>query len=312
MNYPMNYPMKVSDEVTEAIKAGMAVVALESTIISHGMPWPQNVETALSIEALVREGGAVPATIVLMEGSLVVGLSTSQIEAMGRKGRDVVKVSRRDMPLILAKREMGATTVSATMIAAARAGIHVFVTGGLGGVHRGWQGSMDISADLREFSRSPVCVVCAGAKAILDLPATMEYLETEGIPVLGFETDELPAFYSRRSGIALQQRVDNCEQAARAWLISRSIFESQGMIIACPVPEDDEIHETIMGEHIGKALEESRSQGIRGKDVTPFLLARVCELTGGESLKANIALVRNNARIGTELACAIAELLRNN
>lgn len=303
-------PLRKSGEAADALDSGRPVLALESTIISHGMPYPENVQTALAIEGLVREAGVVPATVAVMNGEIVVGLTADEIERLGHEGRGVTKVSRRDLPMAIAKKILGATTVSATMIGAHLAGIDVFVTGGIGGVHRDWADSLDISADLREFSRSPVFVVCAGAKAILDLLATMEYLETEGVPVLGYRTSELPAFYSRESGIGLAHSVDDCAEAARAWLACRAIYPHQGMILACPIPPEAEIPAAIMRDYIETALADCTRAGVRGKEVTPYLLARVSELTGGKSLRANISLVENNALVGSVLASEIAKARR--
>jgi len=296
------------------------VVALESTIISHGMPWPQNAETALRVEAAVREHGAVPATVAVLGGRLCAGLSAGQIEMLARTGTAVRKLSRRDLPLALAGSALagsafagqggglGATTVAATMIAAAHAGIRVFATGGIGGVHRGAASSFDISADLLELARTPVAVVCAGAKAILDLPLTLEVLETHGVPIAGYGTDELPAFYSRHSGIKLPWRLDTPEAVAAALRAQDVATPGQGFVVANPIPLEFEIPAQQIQQHIDSALADAAQQGITGAAVTPFLLARVAELTGGASLIANIELVLANARLAALIAVAYAAL----
>ncbi len=304
----MNPLLDIHPEIVTALQAGRPVVALESTIITHGMPWPQNVDTALRVEAAVRDAGAVPATIAILGGRLKAGLRPEDIDVLGRAGHAVPKASRRDLPLLLSTGAMGATTVATTMIVAALAGIRVFATGGIGGVHRGAEGSFDISADLLELARTPVAVVCAGAKAILDLRATLEVLETHGVPVLGYGTDELPAFYSRTSGLGLKLpgRLDSPEAVAQALRAQDAVAPTQGMVVANPIAAEHEIPAEVIGRHIDQALAEARQQGVAGAAVTPFLLARVAELTGGASLKANIALVLSNARLAGQIAVAYA------
>jgi pseudouridine-5'-phosphate glycosidase len=294
--------------VATALHHGRPVVALESTIISHGMPWPQNAETALRVEAAVREHGAVPATIAVIDGRLKAGLSREQIESLAQQGLAVPKASRRDLPLLIARGATGATTVAATMIVAALAGIRVFATGGIGGVHRGAETSFDISADLQELARTSVAVVCAGAKAILDLPLTLEYLETQGVPVLGFGTDELPAFYSRESGLKLPARVDSPAALAAVLHAKWQAGLDGGVVIANPIAPEHEIPQPRIAGYIAQALAEAQAQGVAGAAVTPFLLARVSALTGGASLKANIELVLANARLAAQVAGALAAL----
>ncbi len=298
--------MKVDilSEVKEALANNKPVVALESTIISHGMPYPDNVKTALNAEALIREQGAVPATIAMLSGRVSVGLTADQIEYLG-KTEGVVKLSRRDFPYAAANRLDGATTVAGTMIAAHAAGISVFATGGIGGVHRGAEKTMDISADLIEFSRTPVMVVTAGAKAILDLPATMEYLETQGVPVAGFQTDDLPAFYSRFSGVEVPFRVDSPEEAAAMFAQQREFGFSQGMVLANPIPKKDEFPREEVDRYIDQAIREMEEKGIHGKEVTPYLLARIVELTEGKSLSVNIKLYENNILLAAKTAIAL-------
>ena len=304
----MSLPLEIGEEVRAALASGRPLVALESTIISHGMPWPENVETALRVEAIVREAGAIPATVAVIGGRLVAGLDRSGIELIGRAGAAVSKASRRDLPRLVASGEDGATTVAATMIIAAMAGIRVFATGGIGGVHRGAESSWDVSADLEELGKTPVCVVCAGAKAILDLPKTLEYLETRGVPVIGYRTDELPAFYSARSGIALVERADEARDIALRIKASRELGFSTGMVVANPVPEAMSMEREAMEREIEKALQAADDARVRGRDVTPFLLGKMKELTSGESLETNIALVLNNARLAAEIALALSKL----
>lgn len=304
----MNDLLKVSKEVKRAIEAGEPVVALESTIISHGMPYPQNVETALRVEALVRKQGAVPATIGIVGGMPTAGLSSEEIELLGKRGEEVTKVSRRDLPFVVAARGDGATTVAATMIVASLAGIRVFATGGIGGVHRGATETFDISADLEELSRSDVAVVCAGAKSILDLGLTLEYLETRGVPVVGYRTAELPAFYTRTSGFPLDYCLDSPEEIARALQVKWSLGLHGGMVVANPVPEEHSIASEVIGGVIERAVEEAGMRGIRGKEITPFLLARIVELTGGKSLETNIELVLNNATLAALVAVEYSRL----
>jgi pseudouridylate synthase len=304
--YPQAF-LDIAPEVQQALAHGQPVVALESTIISHGMPYPQNVETALQVEAEVRAHGAVPATIAIVNGRLKAGLSVADIEQLGKSGREVVKVSRRDIPFIVAAGTTGATTVASTMIIAAMAGIRVFATGGIGGVHRGAAQSFDVSADLQELAQTPVAVVCAGAKSILDLRLTLEYLETHGVPVVGYQTSALPAFFTRDSAFSVDYRLDTPLGIARVLHAKWQMKLAGGMVIANPIPEAFAMERTLIDAAIDQALQEAHDQGVGGKESTPFLLARVCEITGGDSLASNIQLVLNNAR----LACAIgAELQR--
>ena len=298
----MKQYLDISPEVAAALEAGKPVVALESTIISHGMPYPQNVETALKVEEIIREHGAVPATIAILGGRLKAGCTKEEIEHLGKKGLAVTKVSRRDLPVIVAKGEDGATTVATTMLIAHMAGISVFATGGIGGVHRGAETTMDISADLEELAQTPVMVVCAGAKAILDLPLTLEYLETKGVPVLGYGTEELPAFYTRHSGLKVDYRLDTPAELAAAYRAQRDMGLKTGMLVTNPIPEEYSMPADVINQAIDQALEEAKAQGIHGKETTPFLLAKVKELTGGDSLDANIQLVVNNARLAAAVA----------
>jgi pseudouridine-5'-phosphate glycosidase len=301
----MNALLDLHPDVADALRHGQPVVALESTIISHGMPWPQNAETAFLVEAAVREHGAVPATIAVIDGRLKAGLTREQIESLARQGLAVPKASRRDLPLLIAQRATGATTVAATMIIAAMAGIRVFATGGIGGVHRGAETSFDISADLQELARTSVAVVCAGAKAILDLPLTLEYLETHGVPVLGYGTRELPAFYSRHSGLQLQHRLDTPAALAAVLQAKWRAGLEGGVVIANPIAAAHEIPQARIAAYIQQALAEAQAQGVAGAAVTPFLLARVSELTGGASLAANIQLVLANARLAAQVAAQL-------
>lgn len=293
--------LDIKKEVQQALNEGKPVVALESTIISHGMPYPKNVETALAVEDVIRQQGAVPATIAIIDGVIKVGLTREEIEFLGTS-KDVLKVSRRDMPLVVSKKMHGATTVAGTMIAAAMAGIKVFVTGGIGGVHRGAGESFDISADLEELKITDVCVVCAGVKSILDIPATLEYLETSGVPVITYGSDEFPAFYSRESGCKAELRMDSEEEIADLISAKNMMGLKGGMLVACPVPEEDEIPYEKMSKVIDQALSDCKEAGITGKRITPFLLSRVKDLTEGSSLEANIKLVLNNAKIGANIA----------
>jgi len=303
-----NDHLDVAPDVAAALDDNKAVVALESTIISHGMPYPRNVETAMAVEAMVRDGGAIPATIAILEGRLKVGLSGDEIEHLGKQGTNVVKCSRRDLPFAVARKQDGATTVAATMIIAAMAGIRVFATGGIGGVHRGIEETLDISADLEELARSNVAVVCAGIKSVLDIGRTLEYLETKGVPVVGYQTDTLPAFYSRDSGFGVDYRADTAAEVAAALRTKWDIGLDGGMVIAVPIPEQHALDSDEIDGDLDKAITEMQRQDITGKDTTPFLLARVAELTGGRSLEANIQLVLNNARVAAEIA---AELSRS-
>ena len=303
----MNKYLDVAPEVKEALEAGKPVVALESTIISHGMPYPQNVETALKVEAIIRENGAVPATIAVLGGRLKAGLSPEEIDYLGKTGAGVAKASRRDLPILVAQGRDGATTVTTTMIIAHMAGIQVFATGGIGGVHRGAETTMDISADLEELARTPVMVVCAGAKSILDLGLTLEYLETHGVPVLGFGTSELPAFYTRHSGFQVDYRVDTPEELAAAFRASLELGFDGGMLVANPIPEEYSMDPAVINAAISEALAQAKANGIHGKETTPFLLAKVKELTGGDSLDSNIQLVFNNARVPAKTAGCLAK-----
>ncbi|WP_028117084.1 pseudouridine-5'-phosphate glycosidase [Ferrimonas senticii] len=298
-----NY-LDILPEVAEALANNQPVVALESTIISHGMPYPRNVETALQVEAAIREQGAIPATIAIIGGRLKVGLSEEQITHLGKAGLSVTKVSRRDIPFVVAAGKDGATTVAGTMILAAMAGIKVFATGGIGGVHRGAQETMDISADLQELANTDVAVVCAGAKSILDLALTREYLETQGVPVVGYQTDSLPAFYTRESEHGIDYRLDTPEQIALALKAKWAMDLHGGVVVANPIPAEHAMPLETITNAVEQALAESVEQGIVGKASTPFLLARVCELTGGNSLDSNIQLVLNNARLGAQIAKA--------
>lgn len=300
-----NY-LDVSPEVRAALDEGRPVVALESTIISHGMPYPKNVETALLVEKTVRESGAVPATIAVIGGRLKAGLSPEEIEHLGKAGRNVAKASRRDLPALVARGADGATTVTTTMIIAHMAGIKIFATGGIGGVHRGAEVTMDISADLEELAQTPVMVVCAGAKSILDLGLTLEYLETKGVPVIGYGTDELPAFYTRSSGFGVDYRVDSPAELAAMFKAQRDLGYRGGMLVTNPIPKEYSMDKAVIDAAIEEALQECRAQGIRGKDTTPFLLAKVVELTGGDSLESNIKLVLNNARVAALTAAELA------
>ena len=303
----MNPYLSISPEVQEALKAGKPVVALESTIISHGMPYPQNVETALKVEQTIRENGAVPATIAVIGGQLKAGCTPEEIEYLGKKGQAVIKASRRDLPVLIARKADGATTVTTTMIIAAMAGIRVFATGGIGGVHRGAQQTFDISADLEELAQTPVMVVCAGAKSILDLGLTLEYLETKGVPVIGFGTEELPAFYTRHSGFKVDYRIDTPEELAAAFKAKMDCGLKGGMLVTNPIPEELSMPKEVIEKAINQALREMDEAGIHGKQCTPFLLAKVKDLTGGESLASNIQLVLNNARLAAKTAKALCK-----
>lgn len=303
----MNKYLDISPEVKLALDEGRPVVALESTIISHGMPYPKNVETALLVEQTIRDNGAVPATIAVIGGRLKAGLSHEEIEHLGKSGRNVAKASRRDLPALVARGIDGATTVTTTMIIAHMAGIKIFATGGIGGVHRGAETTMDISADLEELAQTPVMVVCAGAKSILDLGLTLEYLETKGVPVIGYGTDELPAFYTRKSGFGVDYRVDSPKELADMFRAQREIGYKGGMLVTNPIPEKYSMDKTVIDAAIEQALRECSEQGIKGKDTTPFLLAKVVELTGGDSLESNIRLVLNNAKVA---ALTAAELYK--
>ncbi len=298
--------LDISPEVAAALAAGKPVVALESTIISHGMPYPQNVQTALQVEQTVRDNGAVPATIAIIGGRLKAGLTAEEIEYFGKKGTAIHKASRRDLAVLCARGEDGATTVATTMIIAHMAGISIFATGGIGGVHRGAETTMDISADLEELAQTPVMVVCAGAKSILDLGLTLEYLETKGVPVIGYGTEELPAFYTRKSGFAVDYRLDSPEELAAAFRAQQDMGLHGGMLVTNPIPEEYSMDPNVINGAIDQALAECSEQGIHGKETTPFLLARVAEITGGNSLASNIQLVLNNAALAARTAACWA------
>ena len=292
----------ISEEVKKALDEKKPIVALESTIISHGMPYPKNVETALRVEEEVRKNGAVPATVAIIGGRLKAGLTKDEIEYFGKKGTLITKASRRDIPALIARKEDGATTVAATMIIAVLAGIDVFATGGIGGVHRGAERSMDISADMDELSKTEVMVVCAGAKAILDLPLTMEYLETKGVNVIGYTTDELPAFYTRKSGLKVVWRCDTPKEIADIWKVQKDIYPGTGLLVTNPIPEEYSMDSEYINKEIDIAIEEMNKLGIKGKETTPYLLDKIQKLTGGESLEANIRLVLNNAMLASKVA----------
>ncbi|MDF2536136.1 MAG: pseudouridine-5-phosphate glycosidase, partial [Bacillales bacterium] len=299
--------LEIHPEVQEAIKKGQPVVALESTIISHGMPYPQNVETALQVEGIVRANGAIPATIAIINGKLKAGLTREEIEFLGKSGTSVLKASRRDIPIIVSKGMTGATTVASTMIIAELVGISIFATGGIGGVHREAETTMDISADLEELAMTNVAVVCAGAKSILDIGLTLEYLETKGVPVLGFGTDELPAFYTRKSGFEVDYRVDTPDEIASMLKTKWDLGLRGGVVVANPIPEKYAMNFDMITGAIESALVEAKEKGIKGKESTPFLLAKVKEITGGNSLDANIQLVFNNAKLGAEIAVELSK-----
>ncbi len=299
--------LSVSPEVQEALNAGKPVVALESTIISHGMPWPQNAETAMNVEKIIRENGAIPATVAILGGRLTVGCTPEQIEYLGRKGLEITKASRRDLPVLLARGADGATTVTTTMIGAAMAGVRVFATGGIGGVHRGAETTMDISADLEELAETPVLVVCAGAKSILDLGLTLEYLETRGVPVIGYGTKELPAFYTRSSGFQVDYRLDTPKEIADAFRVKLACGLRGGMLVTNPIPEEYSMDPEYINRNIDEAIAECARLGIHGKQTTPYLLDKIQKLTGGDSLKANIQLVYNNARLGAQIAAELCK-----
>ena len=297
--------LKISPAVQKALDEGRPVLALESTIISHGMPYPQNLETARLCEAEARKHGVEPATVAIIHGKLCAGLTDEELEYLAKAGPKVAKASRRDLPILAARGADGATTVAATMIVAAMAGIRFFATGGIGGVHRGAEVTMDISADLEELARTPVAVVCAGAKSILDLGLTLEYLETKGVPVLGYRTETLPAFYTDESDFKVDYRMDSPEEIAAAVTAQRDMGYPGGMLITNPIPHQYAMPKDVIDAAINQALAEAKKQGVKGKATTPFLLARVCELTGGESLKSNIKLVLNNVALGAQIAAAM-------
>ena len=298
-NMTLNKYLDIAPEVQKALDEGRPVVALESTIISHGMPYPQNVETALNVEKIIRENGAVPATIAVIGGRLKAGLSEAEIDYLGKTGAAVTKASRRDLPILVAEGRDGATTVTTTMIIAHMAGIQVFATGGIGGVHRGAQQTFDISADLEELAHTPVMVVCAGAKSILDLGLTLEYLETHGVPVIGYGTEELPAFYTRKSGFKV------------AFYVKQDMGLGGGMLVTNPIPEEYSMDHEVINKAIDEAVAEANKLGIHGKETTPFLLAKIKDITGGDSLASNIQLVYNNARLAAKTACELVVLAKN-
>ena len=301
----LNRYLDIAPEVKAALDAGKPVVALESTIISHGMPYPQNVETALNVERIIRENGAVPATIAIIGGRLKAGLSEEEITYLGKKGYDVTKASRRDLPVLIARGDDGATTVATTMIIAEMAGIRVFATGGIGGVHRGAETTMDISADLEELAQTGVLVVCAGAKSILDLGLTLEYLETKGVPVIGYQTEELPAFYTRKSGFNVDYRLDTPDEIAASFRAKIDMGLKGGMLVTNPIPEEYSMDPAVINKAIDEAVAEANAKGIHGKQTTPFLLAKIKDITGGDSLASNIRLVYNNARLAAQVAAKI-------
>ena len=304
----LNKYLDVAPEVAQAVAEGKPVVALESTIISHGMPYPQNVETALKVEQIIRDNGAVPATIAILGGRLKAGLTAEEIEYLGKQGQAVTKASRRDLAVLVARKADGATTVTTTMMIAHMAGIKIFATGGIGGVHRGAETTMDISADLEELASTPVMVVCAGAKSILDLGLTLEYLETHGVPVIGYGTKELPAFYTRKSGFEVDYRMDTPSEIAAAFHASQELGLKGGMLVTNPIPEEFAMDHDVINKAIDEAIAQANAQGIHGKATTPFLLAKVKELTGGDSLNSNIQLVFNNAKLAARTAAELCAM----
>ena len=302
--------LQVHPEVQKAVAAGQPVVALESTIISHGMPYPKNIEMAKNVSKIIRENGAIPATIAIIDGVLKVGLTEEEIEFLGTS-KDVVKASRRDLPFIISKKLTGATTVATTMILADLAGVKVFATGGIGGVHRGAETTFDISADLQELANTNVAVICAGAKSILDIGLTLEYLETNGVPVIGFGTDEMPAFYTRRSGFGVDYRVDSSMEVAQALKAKWDLNLKGGMVIGNPIPEEFEMDYDTINNAIESALKEAEENNIAGKNVTPFLLDKVKTITDGKSLESNIELVYNNAKVAAQIAKDLSDINNN-
>lgn len=299
--------IQINPVVQKALQEKKPVVALESTIISHGMPYPENVKTALEVERIVLENGAIPATIGIIDGVAIIGMTKEQIEQFGQR-KGIVKASKRDLPIIMAQKLWGATTVATTMFFASKANIEVFVTGGIGGVHKNAQQTFDISADLQELASTNVSVVCAGAKAILDLPLTLEYLETFGVPVIGYQSDELAAFYSVSSGLKIDAAMKDEKEIAQVIYAKRKLNISGGILISNPIPAKDAIPNAVINEYIDQALKEANEKGIKGKEVTPFLLQNIVLKTKGESLKANIALIYNNAKIGARIACEYNKL----
>ena len=300
--------LKIAEEVRQALASGKPVVALESTIISHGMPYPQNVETALTVEKIVREKGAIPATIAIINGMLTVGCTAEEIDYLGKKGHDVIKVSRRDIPFIVAKKTDGATTVASTMYIASLAGIKVFATGGIGGVHRGAEKTMDISADLDELAQTSVMVVCAGAKSILDIGLTLECLETRGVAVVGYGTQDMPAFYTQKSGFKVDYRLDTPAEIARAFYCKEQLGLKGGMLVANPIPDEYAMDSDYINGNIEEAVREAEKLGIHGKETTPYLLDKIQKLTFGQSLASNIQLVYNNARLASDIAKELAAI----
>ena len=300
----INPLVEITPEVKAALEAGKAVVALESTIISHGMPYPQNIQMAQKVESIVRSAGAVPATIALMDGKIKIGLTAQELEVFASSS-GVAKVSMRDLPGIIARKQLGATTVATTMYAAHLAGIKVFVTGGIGGVHRGFEETMDVSADLEELAQTDVVVICAGAKAILDLPRTMEYLETKGVPVIGYRTDVLPAFFTAKSDIPLVERADSPEEIAKIILAKAQLEMRGGMLVVNPIPEEYSLDHEIIDQVIEGAVQAAQEQGVSGKNIPPFLLSEITKRTEGKSLEANLHLVYNNALVGGQIATAL-------
>jgi len=298
----------ISSEVQKALNENRPIVALESTIISHGMPYPKNVETALNVEKIVRDNGAVPATIAILGGKLTVGISPEEIDYLGKKGLSVTKSSRRDIPILVARKEDGATTVAATMIIANLAGIKIFATGGIGGVHRGAELTMDISADLEELSNTNVSVICAGAKSILDLGLTLEYLETKGVPVIGYQTSELPAFYTRESGFNVNYRMDSADEIAKALKAKLELGINGAMLIANPIPHEFAMDKDVIAAAIDEAINEANHLGIKGKEITPYLLDKIQKITEGRSLESNIQLVYNNVALGAQIAKELCKL----
>jgi pseudouridine-5'-phosphate glycosidase len=299
--------LRYTPEVHQALLDRRPVVALESTIISHGMPYPQNVEMANKVESIIRAQGAVPATIAILDGEIRIGLEPKDLEFLAQ-AKDVVKVSRRDLAAVVASKKTGATTVAATMICAKLAGIEFFVTGGIGGVHRGYEETLDVSADLEELGMTEVTVICTGAKSILDLPRTMEYLETKGVPVIGYKTQELPAFFTRSSGVKLEMRMDTPEEVARFLATKGSLGLKGGVLIANPIPEEHQLDRAFIDSVISASIAEAAEKGIAGKEVTPFLLGNIVKRTEGKSLQANLQLVYHNAKVGAQLAVALATL----
>ena len=303
----LNKYLDVAPEVQQALAEGKPVVALESTIISHGMPYPQNVETALAVEKIIRDNGAIPATTAIIKGRLKVGISKEEIDYLGKKGLAVTKTSRRDIPILVARGEDGASTVATTMILASLAGVKIFATGGIGGVHRGAETTMDISADLEELGMTNVMVVCAGAKSILDLGLTLEYLETKGVPVLGYQTEELPAFYTRKSGFKVDYRMDTPKELAVAFSAKLDLGLCGGMLVTNPIPEEYAMDYDTINKAINDAIEKMNELGIKGKETTPFLLNEIQLITGGNSLQSNIQLVYNNAKLAAQVACEMCK-----